>query len=115
MNKSSTASTASASHDAWNDLKGKIKEKWDKFSDDEIDTLKDDLSTAVTLLQKVYGYAKEQAQEEYEEFKKSLRKVVKQVKNNKVFGPLFVVSVVSLLISASLIKSMWTDHTYDIR
>jgi len=56
----------------WSDLKTKIKAKWDKFSEKEIDGFKDSLDTLSVKIQTVYGCAKEQAEREYTEFKRSI-------------------------------------------
>jgi uncharacterized protein YjbJ (UPF0337 family) len=52
----------------WKEIKGEIKEKWGKLTDDditEIDGRKEKLSGK---LQKIYGYSKEKAEQEYKEF-----------------------------------------------
>jgi uncharacterized protein YjbJ (UPF0337 family) len=52
----------------WKEIKGEIKEKWGKLTDDditEIDGIKEKLSGK---LQKIYGYSKEKAEQEYKEF-----------------------------------------------
>lgn len=59
---------------AWTELKGKIKTKWAKFTDSDLDEVKGNLEQIVGKLQKTYGYAKDKANEEYLEFKKSLDK-----------------------------------------
>ena len=56
----------------WTNIKAKIKTKWDKFSDKEIDGFKDNLESLSTKIQSVYGYAKDQAEKEYKEFKTSI-------------------------------------------
>ncbi len=56
----------------WADTKAKIKAKWSKFSDTELDGFKDNLDKLSTQIQKTYGIAKEQAEKDYKDFKKSL-------------------------------------------
>ncbi len=57
----------------WTDLKGKIKSKWSKFNDDDIESLRDNMDRlTVNRLQKVYGYEKDRAEREYQEFKRTL-------------------------------------------
>ncbi len=56
----------------WNILKGKVKEKWGKLTDDdlkEIDGKKDQL---LGKLQKSYGLAKEKAEKDLDEWEKTL-------------------------------------------
>jgi uncharacterized protein YjbJ (UPF0337 family) len=57
----------------WIEIKGKIKAKWDKFSDDEIENLKGNLDPIVGKIQRSYGYDKDIAEIEFSEFKASLR------------------------------------------
>ena len=56
----------------WVELKGKIKTKWAKFTDHDIDELNGHMEQIAGKIQKVYGYAKEKADLEYKDFKKSL-------------------------------------------
>ncbi|MBP6217295.1 MAG: CsbD family protein [Oligoflexales bacterium] len=56
----------------WNIIKGKIKSKWAKLKDDEIECFRGNLEQLTGKLQKAYGYEKEKAEKEYSEFKKSL-------------------------------------------
>ena len=69
----------------WTELKGKIKSKWDKFSDEEIESFKADLSLLTGKIEKVYGVAKEHADRQYDEFKKSVRSLINT-------GPVLVTS-----------------------
>ncbi len=55
----------------WNMLKGKVKQTWGKFTDDDMTTLKGGYDELEGLLQKRYGYQKEQAQKEIEKFVKT--------------------------------------------
>ena len=48
----------------WLQLKGKIKEKWGKLTDDEVTQIDGKYEQFVGTLQKKYGYAKERAEEE---------------------------------------------------
>lgn len=56
----------------WTETKAKIKARWGKFTDDGIESLKGNMEQLSGQLQKLYGYAKEQADREYTEFKASL-------------------------------------------
>jgi uncharacterized protein YjbJ (UPF0337 family) len=56
----------------WTELKGKIKTKWGKFNDEEVEGFKSDLNLLAGKLQKTYGIAKEQADHQFEEFRKSV-------------------------------------------
>ena len=68
----------------WKEIKGKIKEKWGKFNDDEIETLNGHLDQLSGKIQKTYGYAKEKAETEYQDFTKSIaektNKIIEEIK-----------------------------------
>lgn len=55
----------------WKQLKGKVKEKWGQFTDDELDKLDGRKDQLVGKLQEKYGYTKERAEQEAEEFSKA--------------------------------------------
>jgi OOP family OmpA-OmpF porin len=57
---------------SWNEIKGKIKTQWAKLNDDDLEELKGNLDQLAGKIQKVYGYGKEQAEIEFNEFKKSI-------------------------------------------
>ncbi|MBA3957017.1 MAG: CsbD family protein [Parachlamydiaceae bacterium] len=53
----------------WQQLKGKIKEKWGKLTDDEITEINGKYDQFLGKLQKKYGYAKEKAEDEVKNWK----------------------------------------------
>jgi len=55
----------------WKELKGKIKEKWGKLTDDDLTVVEGKKDQLVGLLEKRYGYAKERAQKDAEAFYKN--------------------------------------------
>ncbi len=52
----------------WKQLMGKIKEKWGKFTDDDMTIIEGKKEQLVGKLQERYGYTKEQAQKEADQF-----------------------------------------------
>ena len=56
---------------SWNELKGKVKQQWSKLTEDDLGTIKGSVTELTGRLQKVYGYTKEKALEEFEDFKKA--------------------------------------------
>jgi len=48
----------------WHHLKGKIKEKWGKFTDDDITRCNGKFENLIAQLEKKYGYTKEHAERE---------------------------------------------------
>ena len=56
----------------WTKVKGKIKSRFSKLSDETVDSLKGNLDNLSSKLQSAYGYAKEQADREFQSFKATL-------------------------------------------
>ena len=45
----------------WNEIKGKLVKQWGKLTNDQITTMKGSYTELEGLLQKAYGYQKEEA------------------------------------------------------
>lgn len=54
----------------WKQLKGYIKQKWGKLTDDEVSKMEGRSEELEGLLQEKYGYKKEKAKEEIDAFLK---------------------------------------------
>jgi uncharacterized protein YjbJ (UPF0337 family) len=52
----------------WKQFKGKIREKWGEFTDDELEQAKGHRDQFEGMLQKKYGMAKDEAQRQLDEF-----------------------------------------------
>jgi uncharacterized protein YjbJ (UPF0337 family) len=57
----------------WKQFKGKVKEKWGKLTDDDLTTINGRREQLAGVLQQKYGYAKEQAEKELDEFARDLK------------------------------------------
>ena len=68
----STAMTEDNTQKDWTELKGKIKSKWIKFVDADVEAFKGNLHLITEKVQKVYGITKDKAEQEYADFKKTL-------------------------------------------
>lgn len=55
----------------WNVLKGKIKEKWGKLTDDDLTAISGKKDQLLGTIQKKYGIAKDAAEKQLEEWEKS--------------------------------------------
>ncbi len=55
----------------WNEIKGAIKTKWGDLTDDELMQVEGQQDKFVGLLQKKYGYSKDKAEKEYNDFMRS--------------------------------------------
>jgi uncharacterized protein YjbJ (UPF0337 family) len=56
----------------WNQVKGRVKEKWGDLTDDDLDRIAGRRDQLIGRLQEQYGYAKEQAEREVNEFENAL-------------------------------------------
>jgi uncharacterized protein YjbJ (UPF0337 family) len=56
----------------WRRVKWKVKEKWGKLTDDDLDVIAGKKDQLVGKLRKRYGYEKAQAEKELNEFRNSL-------------------------------------------
>lgn len=52
----------------WKEVKGKLKQQWGKLTDDDITHLKGTYQELEGVLQKRYGYQKDQAKKEIDSF-----------------------------------------------
>ncbi len=59
--------------DNWVEIKSKIQNRWIQFNDADIEPLKENLDLLSHKIQNVYGFAKERAELEYNEFRKVLK------------------------------------------
>jgi uncharacterized protein YjbJ (UPF0337 family) len=57
----------------WKQFKGKVKEKWGKLTDDDLTTVEGKRDQLAGVLQQKYGYAKTQAEQELDDFARSLK------------------------------------------
>lgn len=58
----------------WHQIKGTVKQKWGKLTDDDMKQIEGNIETGAGRLQERYGYSREQAQREWEDFTRSLDK-----------------------------------------
>ncbi len=56
----------------WKQFKGKVKEKWGKLTDDDLTTVAGRRDQLLGKLQERYGYGKDQAERELDEFARTL-------------------------------------------
>ena len=52
----------------WKEIKGGVKEKWGKLTDDDLTQVEGNIEKLLGLLQQKYGYAKDKAEQEYQDF-----------------------------------------------
>ncbi len=53
---------------SWRELRGKVKERWGKLTDDDMAKIEGHLDRLIGAVQKRYGYAREQAEGEIDSF-----------------------------------------------
>jgi uncharacterized protein YjbJ (UPF0337 family) len=52
----------------WKELKGQVKARWGKLTDDDLGRIEGRRDQMIGLLQQRYGYAKREAEEELDDF-----------------------------------------------
>ena len=52
----------------WKEIKGGVKAKWGKLTDDDLTQVEGNKEKLLGLLQQRYGYAKDKAEQEYRDF-----------------------------------------------
>lgn len=57
----------------WRIFKGKVREKWGKLTDDELDTIAGRRDRLIGIIQKQYGLAREEAERQVNDFSTGLR------------------------------------------
>jgi uncharacterized protein YjbJ (UPF0337 family) len=57
----------------WKQFKGKVKEKWGQLTDDDLTTIEGKRDQIAGKLQERYGYEKERAERELDDFVNELR------------------------------------------
>jgi uncharacterized protein YjbJ (UPF0337 family) len=56
---------------SWKELKGKLKQQWGKLTDDDLTVLEGTSDELSGRIQKRYGIAKEEAQKQVEDFRRT--------------------------------------------
>lgn len=57
----------------WREMTGQVKEKWGKFTDDDLTQINGQREAFLGKLQQRYGYAKDRAEKELNAFEESLK------------------------------------------
>lgn len=52
----------------WKQLRGQVQETWGELTDDEVDEINGKRHKLVGMLQEKYGYAREEAEEQVDDF-----------------------------------------------
>ena len=58
----------------WHEMRGAVKERWGKLTDDDLTAVSGHSEKLLGVLQTRYGYAKDKAEAEYNEFAASQKK-----------------------------------------
>ena len=62
----------------WKDVKGKARVKWGKLTDDELSRVRGNREQLEAALQKRYGIAKEDAQQQIDQWAQKLKAAIEQ-------------------------------------
>ena len=60
----------------WVEFKGKVRERWGKLTDDDLDVIAGKREQLIGVLQQRYGYAKDSLERELRDFERELDKTV---------------------------------------
>jgi uncharacterized protein YjbJ (UPF0337 family) len=52
----------------WRQIKGEVKSRWGKLTDDDVDRVEGDAEKLIGRVQERYGYQREEAQREVDDF-----------------------------------------------
>jgi len=52
----------------WRQLKGEVKSRWGKLTDDDVDRVEGDAEKLIGRVQERYGYQRDEAQREVDDF-----------------------------------------------
>jgi len=66
----------------WKQVKGKAKQQWGALTDNQLDRIEGRAEELVGLLQESYGYSKERAQQEVDDFTHRMNKTEKDSYKN---------------------------------
>jgi uncharacterized protein YjbJ (UPF0337 family) len=64
----------------WKEMKGQLREKWGNLTDDDLEMIAGRRDQLIGRLQIRYGFAKEEAAKQVDEFANSLNPKVKEMK-----------------------------------
>lgn len=56
----------------WKQFKGRVKQAWGKLTDDDLDQMEGKRDELVGKIQERYGYGKDEAEKEFDNFTRSL-------------------------------------------
>jgi uncharacterized protein YjbJ (UPF0337 family) len=56
----------------WKQFKGRVREKWGKLTDDELDTIEGKRERLAGKIQEKYGIARDEAERQLRDFERSL-------------------------------------------
>lgn len=63
----------------WRQLRGEVRKTWGKVTDDDLDQIQGSYDRLIGMLQVKYGYTREQASEEINNFLNKVEKKVERV------------------------------------
>jgi uncharacterized protein YjbJ (UPF0337 family) len=57
----------------WNDLKGRVEQRWDRLTGRELDWIEGNYDRFISKLQEKYGMTRQQAERELDEFRTDIQ------------------------------------------
>ena len=90
----------------WAEIKAKIKSKWSKLNDSDVDGLKADLNQLAGKIESVYGIARNHADRQFDEFKKSVQSLISSEAATELPGGAPTIMPVSALPKPTLVLAV---------
>lgn len=59
---------------SWTEVKGQVQERWDRFSDLELDQVGGNYNRLIGKLQDKYGFSRQQAERELDDFRITVKR-----------------------------------------
>ena len=72
---------------SWRELRGKVKERWGKLTDDDLTKIEGHWDRLVGAVQKRYGYAREETEHQIESFLARVRPTAEPEKMGSASNP----------------------------
>ncbi len=65
--------TRQQAHSRWDQVKGRVKQRWDRLTDEDIEQVRGNLERLVDALRDRYGYDRWSAEKEINSWRRTLR------------------------------------------
>lgn len=99
----------------WTAIKGMIKSRWGKLTHNEILIISGNLEKLVGILQAVYGYSKEKAEDEYSKLKNAVEIVEQEARKSKIFASIMILGMASFTFNAGMLTTLYLTRKFKLK